>query len=133
MRRLILAVVFSALAAGGAFAQSSDIRNTIQDQIEAFKADDFDMAFTFASPMIQRFFRTPGNFGQMVRQGYPMVWRPADVRFLDLSAQGGLKFQKVMIRDQAGVFHVLEYQMIKVDGDWQINGVRLLPRPELGV
>ena len=53
----------------------------ISKQIEAFKADDFDTAFSFASPMIQRMFGSASTFGEMVQNGYPMVWRPAEVRF----------------------------------------------------
>jgi hypothetical protein len=53
------------------------IETTIQNQLNAFIADDFATAFTFASPNIKGIFGTPENFGAMVTQGYPMVHRPA--------------------------------------------------------
>ena len=52
---------------------SSGIEATINRQIEAFQADDFATAFTFASPTIQGMFGTSDRFGAVVRQGYPMV------------------------------------------------------------
>lgn len=135
MRQWVLMMAIIVAAALPALAQSdqnSRIVATIQSQIDAFRTDDFATAFSFASPNIQRMFRNPDTFGLMVRQGYPMVWRPAEVLFLELRDVGGRQFQKVMIRDQAGAFHLLEYQMIEADGGWQINGVQLLQPPELG-
>ena len=79
---LVLALVLG--LATPATAQNADIEATISNQFEAFQADDFAQAFTYASPMIREIFRTPENFGTMVRNGYPMVWRPSDVRYLDL-------------------------------------------------
>ncbi|MEM1006127.1 MAG: DUF4864 domain-containing protein, partial [Pseudomonadota bacterium] len=109
-----------------AFAQSAEIEANIAAQIQAFKTDDFVTAFTFASPNIQRLFRNPENFGAMVRNGYPMVWRPADVRFLELREVAGSLWQKVMITDSNGQVHILDYQMIQQDNGWKINGVQLL-------
>jgi len=126
MRRLLLAVSLSAGLASGVFAQSDEIEANIRAQIQAFKADDFATAFTFASPNIQRLFQTPENFGVMVKRGYPMVWRPADVRFLELREVAGALWQKVMITDGAGRVHILDYQMVPLDNGWKINGVQLL-------
>ncbi len=126
MRRLLLALSLSAGLASGAFAQNAEIEANIAAQIQAFKADDFDTAFTFASPNIQRLFRNPENFGAMVRNGYPMVWRPADLRFLELREVAGLQWQKVMIVDGNGRVHILDYQMVQMENGWKINGVQLL-------
>ncbi|MEM0949845.1 MAG: DUF4864 domain-containing protein [Pseudomonadota bacterium] len=128
-----LAIVF-ALLTGPAFAQESDpeIPGVIQSQIDAFLQDDFATAFGFASPGIKRFFGSPDRFGQMVRQGYPMVWRPGDVQFLDQEPKDGAIHQKVLITDRAGVQHVLDYQMIPTDEGWQINGVQILRAPGVG-
>ncbi len=126
MRRLLLAVSLSAGLASGAFAQNAEIEANISAQIQAFKADDFVTAFTFASPNIQRLFGDPDNFGVMVRRGYPMVWRPAEVRFLELREISGALWQKVMITDGDGRVHLLDYQMIQQEGRWKINGVQLL-------
>ncbi len=126
MRRFLLAVSLSVGLGSGAFAQNAEIEANISAQIQAFKADDFATAFTFASPSIQRLFQNPDNFGAMVRNGYPMVWRPADIRFLELREIAGALWQKVMITDANGRVHILDYQMIPLEGGWKINGVQLL-------
>jgi hypothetical protein len=121
------------LAATAAFAQDSDaIENVIGSQLEAFNDRDVDTAWTYAAPNIKRLFGSPGNFGMMVQQGYPMVWDNADVRFLELRIVRGNLWQKVMVRDAAGALHILDYQMLETPNGWQINGVQLLPAPDVG-
>jgi hypothetical protein len=61
-----------------------------------------------------------------------MVWRPADVRYLELETINGRLWQKVMITDAAGAVHVLGYQMIETAEGWQINGVQVLQAPQVG-
>ena len=69
----------------------------------------------------------------MVTQGYPMVWRRARVQYLDLRQEGGVWWQRVMITDQKGAFHVLEYRMEQTDAGWQISGVQILDAPGAAV
>jgi len=133
MRNGLYAVLLAASLALPASAQEEPIRNTIQSQIDAFLADDFARAFTFASPTIKGIFGTPDNFGAMVQQGYPMVHRPGAVRMLELREMAGRLYQRVMITDAAGRTHLLDYEMIETPEGWQINGVSLLPAPETGV
>ena len=136
MKRLIFAAVLAGMVAGTAQAQLADnpeITGTIQNQIEAFQADDFATAFSYASPNIKGMFGSPDRFGMMVRQGYPMVWRPAEIRFLDLREVNGRLWQKVMLRDQSGQAHILDYQMVPTENGWQINGVQILQQPGVGV
>ncbi len=135
MLRLLIVSLFALGLVGPARAQdeAAAIEGVIGSQIEAFRADDFATAFTFASPAIQRIFRTPENFGAMVRNGYPMVWRPAEVEFRGLEGAGNLYAQQVLVRDAQGVYHLLEYQMIRIENGWRINGVSLLETPPVGV
>jgi len=119
------------ISAQEALTPETGIEATIGAQIEALRADDFAEAFTYASPNIQGMFQDSDNFGRMVRQGYPMVWRPGDVQFLELRDEGGRLWQKVMIRDQQGRSFVLDYQMIETGDGWRINGVQILDAPGL--
>ena len=111
---------------GAAWAQGTEIEGVISDQIDAFKADNFAEAFEFASPNIRGIFGTPENFGRMVTQGYPMVWRPSEVTYLELRQENGSYWQKVQIVDAEGRVHVLDYRMLETDNGWKINGVQLL-------
>jgi Domain of unknown function (DUF4864) len=115
-----------------AAAQEEPIRNTIQSQIDAFQADDFARAFTFASPTIKQMFGTPENFGAMVKQGYPMVYRPSSVEMQDLREIAGNLWQRVRVTDQAGAGWYLDYMMVETPEGWQINAVQLLPAPDVG-
>ena len=126
MKTAISAAAFVAVTALSAQAQGAEIRGTISQQFEAFKADDFATAFTFATPTLQQFFQNPQNFGQMVTKGYPMVWRPAAVDYLELREEGGAFFQKVQITDAKGRFHILEYRMMQTSKGWRIGGVQML-------
>ena len=125
MRHIIPAFLLVASLVAPARADETAIQNVITSQIEAFKVDDFATAFTFASPTIQSVFGNPENFGIMVRQGYPMVWRPAEVQFLTIDIIDGQLWQNVLIRDREGQVHILEYQMIPGENGWRINAVRL--------
>jgi hypothetical protein len=120
------------LAALPAQAQDNPLQSTILNQIEAFKADDFNRAFSFASPVIKGLFGTADNFGMMVRNGYPMVHRPAEVQMLEQRQVSGATVQRVLITDAQGRGHVLDYQMVETPDGWQINGVTLVPSGGLG-
>ena len=110
-------------------AQQAEIEGTISSQIEAFKSDDFEQAFTYATPNLQRLFQSPANFQRMVTQGYPMVSRPAEVQYLELQERAGDQFQKVRITDQKGMIHLLLYRMQQTEAGWRIGGVQILKVP----
>lgn len=136
MRKLITGLTLGLTLAGSLWAQDvlppePAIEDTIQSQIDAFLEDDFATAFGFASPNLRTMFRTPENFGAMVRQGYPMVWRPDAVSFGDLRSISGGMYQRVIVTDEAGNLHYLDYQMQQVDGQWRIAGVQILQAPDL--
>jgi hypothetical protein len=130
----IFAFVFGLwIAATAAFAQDADaIEGVIGGQLQAFNDRNIAEAWQYASPNIKRLFGDEGNFGMMVQRGYPMVWDNTDVRFLELRDVSGFLWQKVMVRDASGGLHVLDYQMIETPDGWQINGVQLLPAPDVG-
>lgn len=132
MKAMLVAALLCALPGGPAPAQEDAIRGVIDSQLDAFQADDVDRAWTYASPAIRGLFRTPENFGRMVREGYPMVWRPADVRYLNLEERGGQLVQRVLIADRNGALFTVEYYMIETEDGWQINAVQVLPAPGIG-
>lgn len=136
MRRTVLTLALCGLFSGPLPAQQlpgDAIGSTITRQIEAFRAEDFAGAFSYASPTIRRLFGTPENFGAMVRNGYPMVYNPRSVRMLDLREEGGSLLQRVLVTDLSGATHLLEYQMLDTPEGWQINAVQVLPQAGVGV
>ena len=134
MRQFLAACAMLLALAGMVRAQDSGaIEDVIGGQLEAFNQRDVEMAWTYASPMIQGMFGNSANFGMMVQRGYPMVWTNSDVRYLELREIGGRLWQKVLVRDENGGLHILDYQMIETENGWQINGVSILPAPDVGV
>lgn len=127
LRLLCLAVGLVLASAVQTSAQDRPITAVISAQIEAFKQDDFETAFTYASPGIRGIFGSAENFGAMVRGGYPMVWRPAEVNYGALREVAGNLWQRVEVIDQTGRRHLLDYQMVETPDGWKINAVELLP------
>ncbi|MGX0876335.1 hypothetical protein ACSSV4_001012 [Roseovarius sp. MBR-154] len=131
MRYFILSLIVALGLSGAARADEAALRAVISSQIEAFLAHDVDRAYSFASPFIQRKFGTPETFGTMVREGYPMVWRPSDVTFLDAEVIAGKLWQSVMLRGPSGKAWIVDYEMVELDGGWKINGVQVRAAPEV--
>lgn len=139
-RSLAVAVLFGAItfpvtapATAQTDQEAAAIQQTIRSQIEAMQADDWEQAFSYASPAIQGIFRDPENFSRMVTEGYPMVWRPKtyDAGALVRTPEG-LR-QTMLFEDQEGRLFVADYTMKLVDGEWRINGVVIRPAPEQSV
>lgn len=133
MRRILIVLCLVIGFVGKASAGDVEIKETIGAQMDAFLVGDIVRAFDYASPTIQRLFRTPENFGGMVRDGYPMVWRPSDVQYLELRDISGSLWQKVMVTDTLGNIHLLDYQMVELENGWKINAVQLLDSAIVGV
>lgn len=134
--RLILAPLFAlffGLLALPSAAQDAAPRDVITNQLEAFRAGDMDRAFSYASPMLQRYFQTPQNFGAMVRGGYSMVLDHDQTRMLDAREEGARIIQRVEVIDRKGVVHLLDYEMIETEEGWKINGVEFVKAPPMAV
>lgn len=131
--RMLGGVILACILAFGTAAQQDAITGTIDAQIEAFQADDFERAFSFATPRLQRLFQSPQNFRRMVTMQYPMVWRPEEVRYLEQREYDGSVFQKVQITDAKGIMHLLLYQMIETSAGWRIASVQFLDAPGASV
>lgn len=110
------------------------IRKVIEDQISAFRRDDSNGAFAYASPVIQDRFQTPENFMAMVRTAYPQVYRPQDLEFQNLADSQQGPIQEVIVVGPDGVpvmaLYVMEQQP---DGSWRINGCYLARIPDQSV
>ncbi len=131
--RMVWMAAAMVLAGTAVTAQDAEIRDVIENQLEAFNARNVNEAWSYASPMIQGMFGNATNFGMMVENGYPMVWTNRGAEFGELREVGGRLYQRVIVEDANGGSHVLEYQMIEQGGTWQINGVVVLPPEDVGV
>jgi hypothetical protein len=109
-------------------ADCAAIRLVIQDQLQAFKAGDAARAFYYASPGIKRTYRSPTAFVAMIKQSYPLVFKPKAVIFEAPHNVLGIVTQTVILLTGEGQLVVASYLMEKEGtGDWKINGCVLAP------
>lgn len=117
-------VLFIILWSGIATAQSQEaIPEIIQNQLNAFAQDDFERAFSYASPYLQQKFQNPQIFRDMVTTGYPMVWRYKSVTFGSLEQNGERWVQTLDIVDMSNQVFEVEYHLTAIDGEWRISAV----------
>lgn len=121
----LITVLFTGAARAEMPAQAEypAIRAVIQAQLDAFQADDGITAFSYASPTIQSMFGDAPTFMRMVRTGYPQVYRPQQVEFMEIIDVDGRPTQLVFVIGPDGDAVIANYFMEKQpDGTWKIDG-----------
>lgn len=122
-----LALTVLLFAPHAAKADPMAVRQTIEGQLSAFRAQDAEAAFAFAAPRIKMMFGTPERFIAMVRRGYGAVYDAREPTFLRSRVIGeGAYAQEVALVDRDGkswtALYTLERQP---DGSWRITGCYL--------
>ena len=130
-RLLLLAACLLPLPANAqdslAPADATAIQAVIQDQMAAFKVDDWSTAFGFATPVLQQKFQSPEIFSQMVTGAYQPVYRPKAVEFRELKPSEYGPTQEVFVVGPDGLNYIAYYTMERqADGTWRISGCYLL-------
>ncbi len=137
--RLLLAFAVAGLAAVRLGAQADDgfriaprpvreaVRATVEDQLAAFRAGDFDRAYGLAARALRRQFRAE-VFAEMIRRGYPSLpgHRRAEVGLVRDNRQGRARVE-VAVTDARGRTERLLYQLVEEDAGWRVEGVVALP------
>ena len=140
LRQAVVALLFLCATVGFGHAQGdlsaadrTAIQGVITRQIEAFRHDDAETAFGFASPGIQDQFGTPGRFLDMVRRAYPAVHRPRAMEFTGLRLDDGAVVQEVELVGPDGALALALYTMERDSaGVWRISGCTLVPSVRVG-
>jgi hypothetical protein len=135
-RRLAPALIVLALVACAGAARAQAERDAkaaaepVVKQLEAFRRDDYDTAYTFASDEIRSQFDRR-SFEAMVRRGYPEIASStfALVTRTELGPEG-LAYVTIKIRGSNGQAVEGLYELVWQNG-WKINGVAT--RPDAGV
>ena len=128
IKKASIIALFMSLLSALVFADESEIvmkevRNTISSQIEAFKENNIKKAYTFAAPNIKAQFPNPDVFGLMVRNGYPVIWRPKNFKFTKFQDLGNKSIQRVLFQSYDGRLETYDYILEKYDDLWKIAGV----------
>jgi len=129
-RRSVMLAACMAMAVGASVHADDDdvssadaraVRTLIEAQLAAFASDDADKAFSLAAPAIQTMFLDPDRFLAMVRESYPVVYRPASVAFLQPEWIDGRLIQRVQMADAAGALWMVVYELQRQpDRSWRI-------------
>ncbi len=126
---LALLASFPALALGD--ADRAAIRSVIEGQLDAFARDDAGGAYAYAAPGIQSLFPSRDRFMEMVRQGYPPVYRQRSRAFGAAEETPAGPTQAVRFVDREGVSWLAVYSLERQpDGTWRISGCSLLREPD---
>ena len=137
MRALLFALAMLAFAGPAkAFSEAdrADVRAIIQEQLGAFGRDDATTAYSFASPALKQRFPTEDIFMELVRQGYPPVYRQKSWAFGELMEEGGVLSQTVDIVDLQGTEWTAVYTLERQpDGTLKITGCYLMKKPGVSV
>ena len=130
---LAAAPVRAAPPSGIGDADRHAIEQVIASQIDAFRHDDGDGAFGFASPTLREMFGDTATFMAMVRRGYPQVYRPRDYSFDGLVDMNGSIVQRVEIVGPDGTTALALYTMEhEPDGSWKIAGCQIAEPDRVG-
>ena len=100
-----------------------EVHYTISSQIDAFKKNDVNEAYTFAAPNIQAQFPNPDTFGLMVKNGYPIIWKPKSFKFVKFKDLGDKCIQRVLFQSYEGSLETYDYIVEKNNNLWRIAGV----------
>ena len=103
-----------------------EIQNIISDQILAFRKNDAEEAYSFASNFIKSKFPSPSVFMAMVKGSYPMIWNPQKFKFIEQRSHESNIIQRVVFTDEDDNLFFFDYLMIKSKDDWTIHGVYLV-------
>jgi len=133
-RTLLVTLVFVAsLVAPALHAQTAADVDTasepILQQLDAFRKNDYDLAYSFASTEIHSLFDRQ-DFERMVKTGYPEIADSMRARVVEQRlAPSGHVFLLLKIRGANGQRIEALYEMVWESGAWKINGVVARPDP----
>jgi hypothetical protein len=133
MRWISLLVLVAIWLAGSAPARADDLpeqafQSIITHQLNAMAKDDNAAAYSDAAPNVQAIFPSADIFMNMVRNGYPPVYRNKSFSFTGTGTDpNGRVYEKVAIEGADGVAYKAYYFMEQQpDGSWKISGCVVL-------
>ena len=99
------------------------VQTVVQSQLAAFAKDDADAAFSYAAPELRKIIGNASAFMAMVKNSYPVVYRPASVAFLKPESTGDDVVQRVQMLDASGTSYLAVYSLQRQkDKTWRISG-----------
>ena len=103
-------------------AVKRDITAVVEDQLAAFRAGDWERAYSHAATPIREMFPL-ADFRRMVSTGYPLIAKSASADFGICLDNGSDAVVYVRVDDGAGRAGDYQYTLTKEKGAWRITGV----------
>ncbi|BDT71573.1 hypothetical protein os4_11000 [Comamonadaceae bacterium OS-4] len=123
----LLALGAAPLAHAQASKDETAVIAVIQQQLDAFAADDAEQAFKYAAPSIKAMSGNAQNFMSLVKTRYGVVYRHANAAFLKPVIRGSAALVKVRLTDENGVVWMAAYTLeLQKSKQWLISGCQLL-------
>ncbi len=121
---ILFFLIFTRLPAYSFDAPIRQIKSTITQQLKAFKNNDYQPAYRFASCHIQSELSLM-EFETMVRTGYPQIDKSLKISFGEMTLFDGDTRAAVIVHitgmDRTTV--TTRYRMVLEEGGWKNNGV----------
>lgn len=109
----------------------SDLYKVIHNQLDAFRAEDFTLAYSQASyGMHQKFSRD--QFEEMIRRDYPDLTQAQRIEFGIVKYRDRRALIQVFFIGRDGTVLPCIYTLIYETGGWKIDGAVMLPRWQSG-
>ncbi len=108
---------------------SAAITSTVKQQMEAIREGDYDRAYSFAAPGLQRG-SDRKRFEAMIRRDYPVVAQNTDFSLGDIVHDDDSAAVNVVVSDATGRVVYYQYRLgLEKDG-WRVQGVAPLRVPQ---
>ena len=129
----ISVAVMVLVGAHGGAAQDDEARaaeRVVMRQLQAFRAGDYDTAYTFAATVIRQAFDRVA-FERMVRTGYPEIAHSTQaVVSKHETTVDDRRYITLRILGSNGVRIVATYELVREGTDWRISAVVTRPDGE---
>jgi len=110
------------------------IRIVIQSQLDAFEEDDAVKAFDLAAASTRVQLGDAENFLRLIKEKYPPIYRHRLAVFSAPEMVDGYALQIVRLTDRDNLVWLAVYRMQReTDGNWKIEGCRLLETTSISV
>jgi hypothetical protein len=130
MTTIAVAILLLVAAARSGAAQDDEAKaaeRVVMRQLEAFRQNDYDTAYSFAASVIREAFDRAA-FERMVRTGYPEIARSAHaVVTKHETTLDDRRYITLRILGANGVRIVAIYEMVREGAVWRISGVVTRP------
>jgi hypothetical protein len=105
----------------------SDLYKVVYNQVNAFRADNFSLAYSHASNSMQQKFSLP-QFEAMIRTDYTDITQAERIEFGIVKSREHHALIQVFFIGHDGSILPCIYSLIYEGDDWKIDGARMLPR-----